>query len=85
MLVIFIYSFIAVASHIKEKKNKDPKELYIAINEFNYHISKDSYDCINATYWLEWILQYETICKGQKFECPKIFQFSHQAMLFIKP
>ena len=32
LVVIFIYSFIAVASHIKEKENKDPKE--IIIDEF---------------------------------------------------
>ena len=32
LLVIFIYSFIAVASHIKEKENKDPKE--VIIDEF---------------------------------------------------
>ena len=30
--IIFIYSFIAVASHIKEKENKDPKE--VIIDEF---------------------------------------------------
>ena len=29
LLIIFIYSFIAVASHIKEKENKDPKEVII--------------------------------------------------------
>ena len=32
LLIIFIYSFIAVASHIKEKRNKDPKE--VVIDEF---------------------------------------------------
>jgi len=32
LVIIFIYSFIAVASHIKEKRNKDPKE--VIIDEF---------------------------------------------------
>ena len=32
LFIIFIYSFIAVASHIKEKENKDPKE--VVIDEF---------------------------------------------------
>ena len=32
LLIVFIYSFIAVASHIKEKENKDPKE--VIIDEF---------------------------------------------------
>ena len=48
-------------------KDNDPKELFIAINEFNYHISQESLDCVKATYWLEWIIQYEAICKNQKF------------------
>ena len=32
LIVIFIYSFAAVASHIKDNKNKDPKE--VIIDEF---------------------------------------------------
>ena len=32
LVIIFIYSFIAVASHIKDKENKDPKE--VIIDEF---------------------------------------------------
>ena len=47
-------------------KENDPKELFIAINEFNYHISEESLDCVKATYWVEWIIQYESICKSQK-------------------
>ena len=47
-------------------KINDPKELFIAINEFNYHLSEESLDSLKAIYWLEWIIQYETICKSQK-------------------
>ena len=32
LIIIFIYSFSAVAAHIKDKENKDPKE--IVIDEF---------------------------------------------------
>ena len=32
LIIIFIYSFLAVAAHIKDKENKDPKE--VVIDEF---------------------------------------------------
>lgn len=49
--------------------NNDPKEIFIAINEFAYHISKSSKDITSACYWFEWIIQFEQICKNKKVKC----------------
>lgn len=47
-------------------KNKDPKELYIAINEFAYNISPDGSNMRTASYWIEWVIEFDIICKKKK-------------------
>ena len=46
-------------------KENDSKEVFIAINEFSYHISNDSLNCISAIFWLEWLLEYQNMCKNK--------------------
>lgn len=50
-------------------RNGDPKELFIAMNEFAYHISPKSKNAVQACYWLEWLLEFESTCKRNKDVC----------------
>uniref|UniRef100_A0A6C0JCL8 Uncharacterized protein n=1 Tax=viral metagenome TaxID=1070528 RepID=A0A6C0JCL8_9ZZZZ len=50
-------------------KAGDPREIYMPLNEFAYHISSDSQDFSLATYWFEWMIQFDDICKKRKKRC----------------
>ena len=47
-------------------KKEDPKELFIAINEFAWNINKKNKNAQNAFFWIEWILNFESICNKEK-------------------
>ena len=50
-------------------RKDDPKELFIAINEFAYHISQESNNALQACFWVEWIMEFQKICAKKKEKC----------------
>ena len=50
----------------------DPKEMIIAVNELAYHVSREKGhipNMIQACYWVEWIIEFDAICKKRKQSC----------------
>jgi len=50
-------------------KAKDPKEMFIALNEFAHCLSMYSPNMMSACYWIEWAIEFEQICKTRKEPC----------------
>jgi hypothetical protein len=50
-------------------KKDDPKEIFIALNEFSYNISRDKNSMVFACYWIEWVVDFDAICKKRKEFC----------------
>jgi hypothetical protein len=50
-------------------KKKDPQELYAALNEYTYCVSCKDPSLLNSCYWIEWIIEFESLCKKRKNEC----------------
>jgi hypothetical protein len=46
----------------------DPKAIFIPLNEFAFHLSETK-DTVFACYWLEWILEFDALCKKRKDVC----------------
>lgn len=47
-------------------RDDDPKEIFIALNEFMYNLSADAASSRNASFWFEWILLLHKVYQKKK-------------------
>lgn len=43
---------------------KDPRELFIAVNEFAYQLA--SRNMTMCYYWIEWVIEFDLVCRSKK-------------------
>lgn len=43
---------------------KDPRELFIAVNEFAYQLAAKNMTM--CCYWIEWVIEFEAVCRSKK-------------------
>jgi len=48
---------------------EDPKELFIAMNELGYHIGGPMPNMKEACYWVEWLIEFDALCRKRKQKC----------------
>lgn len=53
----------------KVLKNEDPTEVHVAVNELCYHLHKDTKNALMAQYWIEWLLEFDKLCRKKKERC----------------
>jgi hypothetical protein len=44
----------------------DPTEIVIPVNEFGYNISLEKRNMLNACYWVEWLIEFDALCRKRK-------------------
>ena len=51
-------------------RENDPKEIYIAINEFVYQVQNKT-NLLDCCYWIEWLIEFDSLCRRKKepLEC----------------
>jgi hypothetical protein len=50
-------------------QKEDPKELFVVLNEFSYSISKEGKSLLKACYWIEWLIEFDNICRKRREPC----------------
>lgn len=49
-------------------RKEDAKEVTIPLNEFAYNISLEKHNMLNACYWVEWIIEFDILCRKKRRE-----------------
>jgi hypothetical protein len=50
------------------KRPKDPEEWFVALNELAYQLSEERKNMLEACFWIEWLLEYDSYCRTHSKE-----------------
>jgi len=50
------------------KRPKDPEEWFVALNELAYQLSEERLNMLEACFWIEWLLEYDSYCRTHSKE-----------------